>query len=68
MFTEHVLFDLPPGLSREEVVHGMEAVAPRWRAGLKARYGCEPLIRWYETPLVVDTGHPVRHEAAAVGR
>lgn len=98
MFTEYVLFDLPPGLSRDEVVRDMEAVAPRWRghpgllrktfvhdpvagqagafylwrdrasgeaahdaawrAGLKARYGCEPVIRWFETPVVVDNGPP----------
>lgn len=94
MITEYVLFDLPPGLTRDEVVQGMREVAPRWaaepalvrktfvydpaagqagafylwrdrasaerahdgawRAGLKARYGCEPVLRYFETPLVVD--------------
>lgn len=31
MITEYVLFDLPPGISRDEVVAGMREVAPRWR-------------------------------------
>ena len=31
MITEYVLFDLPKGISRDEVVAGMHAVAPRWR-------------------------------------
>jgi hypothetical protein len=94
MITEYVLFDLPPGLTRDEVVQGMREVAPRWaaepalvrktfvhdpvagqagafylwrdqasaerahgaawRAGVKARYGSEPVIRHFQTPLVVD--------------
>lgn len=94
MITEYVLFDLPRGLTREEVVAGMHEVAPRWRAepdlirktfvydaeagqagafylwknraaaeqahgeawrrGLRAKYGCEPVVRYFETPLVVD--------------
>lgn len=32
MITEYVLFRLPPGITREEVVAGMHEVAPRWRA------------------------------------
>ena len=31
MITEYVLFDLPSGMSREEVVAGMHEVAPRWQ-------------------------------------
>ncbi|MCB2021062.1 MAG: YdhR family protein [Rhizobacter sp.] len=31
MITEYVLFDLPHGISREEVVAGMHEVAPRWQ-------------------------------------
>ncbi len=94
MITEFVLFDLPLGISRDEVVAGMREVAPRWRAepdlirktfvydpaagqagafylwthrdaalrahdaawreGLRQRYGSEPVIRFFETPLVVD--------------
>ena len=94
MITEYVLFDLPPGLTRDEVVRGMHEVAPRWaaepalvrktfvydpvagkagalylwrdrasaerahdaawRAGVRARYGSEPVVRVFETPLVVD--------------
>ncbi len=94
MITEYVLFDLPAGTSRDEVVAGMREVAPRWRsepdlirktfvydpdagitgafylwhnreAALRAhdaawrervreRYGSEPVIRFFDTPLVVD--------------
>lgn len=94
MITEYVLFDLPPGISRDEVEQGMHEVAPRWaaepalvrktfvydpvagqagafylwrdrdsaarahdeawRARIRARYGSEPVIRIFETPLVVD--------------
>lgn len=94
MITEYVLFDLPPGLPRDEVVQGMHEVAPRWaaepalirktfvydpaagqagafylwrdrasaesahdaawRARIRARYGSEPVIRIFETPLWVD--------------
>ncbi len=31
MITEYVLFSLPPGITREEVVAGMHEVAPRWQ-------------------------------------
>lgn len=94
MITEYVLFDLPTGISREEVVAGMREVAPHWRATpdlvrktflydaqanqagafytwknraaaerahdaawrqrLRDSYGCEPVVRYFETPLVVD--------------
>jgi len=32
MITEYVLFDLPKNMTREQVVAGMVAVAPKWRA------------------------------------
>lgn len=94
MITEYVLFDLPKGISRDQVVAGMHEVAPRWRkepnlvrktfvfdeianqAGafylwtdrasaaaahdeswrqtIRATYGSEPQIRYFDTPLVVD--------------
>jgi hypothetical protein len=94
MITELILFSLPPGISREEVVAGMHEVAPRWqsepdlirktfiydveagqagafylwktrasaqvahgeawRNRIRASYGSEPTIRYFETPLVVD--------------
>jgi hypothetical protein len=94
MITEYVLFDLPAGISREDVVKGMHVVAPRWRkepelirktfvhdvaanqAGafylwrnraaaerahdaawrqrIRDSYGSEPVIRYFDTPLVVD--------------
>jgi hypothetical protein len=38
MITELVLFDLPEGMTREEVVAGMRESAPRWRQ-------CRELIR-----------------------
>jgi hypothetical protein len=31
MITEYILFDLPQGISRAEVVAGMHKVVPRWR-------------------------------------
>lgn len=94
MITEYVLFDLPAGISREEVIDGMREVAPYWRdaedlirktfiydpeanqAGafylwhnreaaeaahddiwrqkLLDTYGSEPVIRYFDTPMVVD--------------
>jgi hypothetical protein len=94
MITELVLFSLPQGISREEVVAGMHEVAPRWqterdlirktfiydaeagqagafylwknrasaeaahadawRSRIRASYGSDPTIRYFETPLVVD--------------
>ena len=94
MITEFVLFDLPAGMSREEVVASMRAVAPKWRAtpelirktfvydadagqtgafylwknkaaaltahgeewrrGVMQTFGSVPVIRYFETPLVVD--------------
>ena len=94
MITELVLFDLPPGISRDEVVAGMRATAPAWRANaelvrknylydrdnakaggvylwpsveaaqrghnaawrarIKDMYGSEPVIRYFDTPLIVD--------------
>lgn len=94
MITEYVLFPLPAGISRDEVVEGMREVAPKWRdnkdlirktyvydaeagmagafylwrnraaaeaahdgtwrEGVRRRYGGEPQIRYFDTPLVVD--------------
>lgn len=94
MITEYVLFNLPAGISRDEVVQGMRDVVPRWRdapdlvrktfvydpvanqagafylwnnrdAAVRAHdetwrrrvrdtYGSEPVIRYFDTPLVVD--------------
>jgi hypothetical protein len=31
VITEYVLFDLPAGMPREQVIAGMHEVAPRWR-------------------------------------
>ena len=94
MITEYVLFNLPAGISREDVVKGMHEVAPRWRKELELirktfvhdpaanqagafylwhnraaaerahdhawrqrtrdSYGSDPVIRYFDTPLVVD--------------
>jgi hypothetical protein len=94
MITEYVLFDIPPGTARADVVAGMHEVAPRWQAEpdlirktfvydaqnhqagafylwrhraaaeaahdaawrqrIRHAYGSEPVIRYFETPLVVD--------------
>jgi hypothetical protein len=105
MITEYVLFDLPAGISRDEVIRGMREVAPRWRdapdlirktfvhdaaanqagafylwnnrdAAERAHdqawrqrvldtYGSEPVIRYFDTPLVVDNalGQTIESEA-----
>ena len=94
MITELVLFDLPKGITREQVVSGMresaqhwrgcpelvrknylydaqkgqaggvylwpdQAAAQRWhdepwRQRIRQLYGSEPVIRYFDTPLVVD--------------
>ena len=94
MITELVLFNLPPGISREQVIEGMRGTAPAWRANselvrknylydaakgqaggaylwpsieaaqrghdaawrarIKAMYGSEPVIHYFDTPLIVD--------------
>ena len=94
MITEYVLFSLPAGMTRDEVVAGMREVAPRWRLeadlvrktflydaaanqtgafylwrnlasaqaahgeawrqGVRAKFGSEPSVVYFETPLVVD--------------
>jgi len=94
VITEYVLFDLPVGISRHDVVAGMHEVAPRWqrepnlirktfvlderanqagafylwkdrasaeaahdhawRQRIRSKYGSEPQIRYFDTPLVVD--------------
>jgi len=94
MITEYVLFAVPENMSRDEVVAGMRAVAPKWRAtpdlirktfvydpdahqtgafylwqnqaaaqrahgeawrrSVMETFGSVPVIRYFETPLVVD--------------
>lgn len=94
MITEYVMFALPAGISRDEVVAGMREVAPRWRsepelirktfvydaaanrsgafylwksraaaeaahddawrARIRKAYGSEPVIQYFDTPMVVD--------------
>ena len=94
MISELVMFDLPPGISRAEVVAGMREIAPHWRANpdlirktflydpergqagalylwkrkadaarwhdaawrqrIQDAYGSTPVIRYFETPIVVD--------------
>ena len=94
MITEFILFNLPAGLSKEDVVQGMHDVVPRWlgrpalirktfvydaaanqagafylwhdrgsaqlahdeawRQGIRDKYGSEPVVRYFETPLVID--------------
>ena len=94
MITEYVLFDVPADMTREQIVAGMRAVAPKWRANadlirktfvydpeehqtgafylwknkaaaLQAHgddwhrsvletFGSAPVIRYFQTPLVVD--------------
>ena len=94
MITELVLFDLPSGITRKEVVSGMRTSADAWRANtelvrknylydrnkaqaggvylwpsveaaqrghnaawcarIKAMYGSDPVIRYFDTPLIVD--------------
>lgn len=94
MITEYVLFALPPGTSRNEIVRGMLDVAPKWRSngalirktfvydpeagqagafylwksraaaeaahdeawrrGVRETFGSDPVIRYFETPVVVD--------------
>ncbi len=94
MISELVMFDLPAGMTREQVVDGMREVAPSWRRNpdlirktflydaarsrtgalylwknraaadrahddawrrrVRDRYGSEPVLQYFETPLVVD--------------
>ena len=94
MITELVLFDLPEGITREQVVEGMRSTAGHWRANdelvrknylydaekgqaggaylwasveaaqrghnaawrarIKEMYGSAPVIRYFDTPLIVD--------------
>jgi hypothetical protein len=94
MITELVLFAVPHGITRDEVVAGMRATAPTWRANtelvrknylydpvagqaggaylwpsieaaqrghdaewrarIRRMYGSEPVIRYFDTPLIVD--------------
>ncbi len=94
MITEYILFEVPRSMSREQVVAGMRAVAPKWRStpdlvrktfvydpdghqtgafylwknkaaaleahgdawrrGIMETFGSVPVIRYFQTPLVVD--------------
>ena len=94
MITELVLFNLPSGITRDEVVAGMRTSTAHWRANpelvrknyiydrdkgqaggvylwptveaaqrghdaawrerIKTMYGNEPVIRYFDTPLIVD--------------
>jgi hypothetical protein len=94
MITEYVLFSVPESMNRDEIVAGMLAVAPKWRAnaelirktfvydpqehqtgafylwknkaaalqahgeewrrGVLEAFGSVPVIRYFQTPLVVD--------------
>ena len=107
MITEYILFDLPAGTSRAELVTAMREVAPRWqnakelirktflydpagnqtgafylwetreaaelahdqawREQVKRRWGSEPVIRYFDTPLVVDNALGRVVEAASSG-
>lgn len=108
MITEYVLFGLPAGITRDEVVQGMRDGAPRWRnekdlirktfvfdpaasqagafylwknrqaaerahdqawrQGVRARYGSDPVIRYFDTPMVVDNALGQTIEADAPAR
>ena len=105
MITELVLFDLPAGITRDQVIEGMRATAPAWRANtelvrknylydavsgqaggaylwpsveaaqrghdaawrarIRQMYGSEPVIRYFETPLIVDNSQDQLIDAAA---
>jgi hypothetical protein len=105
MITELVLFDLPAGITREEVVAGMKRTSAAWRANpelvrknylydaergqaggvylwpsqeaaqrghddawrrrIFEMYGSTPVIRYFETPLVVDNALDQIIDAAA---
>ena len=107
MITEYVLFDVPAGMTREQVVAAMRSVAPKWRAtpelirktfvydpearqtgafylwqnkaaalrahdaawrsGVMQTFGSVPVIRYFETPLVVDNalGETIEETARA---
>lgn len=94
MITEYVLFDVPKNMTRAELVAGMRAIAPKWRAtqdlirktfvydpdqnqtgafylwkdkaaalqahgedwrrGVLETFGNAPVIRYFQTPVVVD--------------
>lgn len=106
MISELVMFDLPPGISRAEVVAGMREIAPRWRANpdlvrktflydpergqagalylwrrkadaerwhddawrrrIVDAYGSAPVIRYFETPVVVDNALQATIEETAL--
>jgi hypothetical protein len=105
MITELVLFDLPQGITRAQVVAGMRQSVPTWRGNaelirknylydaekgqaggvylwktkaaaqrghdeawrqrIKDMYGSVPVIRYFETPFVVDNALQETIEEAA---
>ena len=105
MITELVIFDLPKGMTRNQIVEGMRKVAPHWRANkellrknflydaekgqaggvytwpsvaaaqrghdaawrakIREMYGADPVIRYFETPVLVDNVVNDTIEAAA---
>lgn len=105
MITELVLFDLPQGMTRAEVIAGMRQSVPAWRGNaelirknylydaekgqaggvylwksktaaqrghdeawrkrIKEMYGSVPVIRYFETPLIVDNALQETIEEAA---
>lgn len=105
MISELVLFGLPKGIGRDEVIEGMRDVAPHWRsnpdlirktflydpeagqtgalytwksqaaaqrahddawrARILEKYGSEPFIRYFQTPLIVDNAQGAVIEASA---
>jgi len=108
MITEYVLFGLPAGITRDEVLQGMRDVARKWRKekdlirktfvydpaagqagafylwknrqaaerahgqewrqGVRAKYGSDPVIRYFDTPMVVDNALNQVIEAPAEAR
>jgi hypothetical protein len=104
MITELVLFDLPKGMTREQVADFFRQNAPKWRANselirknylydpatqrgggaylwpdiaaaqrahstvwcemIRKTFGSEPVIQYFETPVVVDNVRAETIEAA----
>ena len=105
MITELVLFNLPHGMTRDDVITGMRDSAPAWRANtelirknylydpvagqaggaylwpsieaaqrghnaewrmrIKRLYNSEPVIRYFDTPLIVDNAQDLLIESQA---
>jgi hypothetical protein len=54
MIVERVLFKPPPGMERTAVLEDARRAIPRWR-DVTARTGAEPVIRYFDLPMVVDS-------------